>query len=206
MELLAGRTWRAALQRAGAIPPARAADWLQQLLDGVHVAHEAGIVHRDLKPENVMLTPAPGGGERVKVMDFGLAKVHGPGAVTTETVTKAGSVVGTIGYMAPEEIAGASVDARADIFSIGVMVVESLTGQRPFRGRTPQEVMSAVLRDSYQLPGDGVEVHALDRILQRCLAKDASDRYGSAAELAGDLVPALHACPALGHDENITKA
>ena len=86
------------------------------------------------------------------------------------------------------------------------MVVESLTGQRPFRGRTPQEVMSAVLRDSYQLSADGVDMGALDRIVQRCLAKDPSDRYGSAAELAADLIPALHACQAFGRDDNMTRA
>ena len=142
-----------------------------------------------------MLTSAPGVGERVKIMDFGLAKVPGVGA--TETVTQAGFVVGTIGYMAPEEIGGGGSDLRADIFSIGVMVVESLTGRRPFGGRTPQEIVSAVLRDSYRLPGDAVEVQALDRIVQRCLAKDPSERYASAAELAGELVPALHACPPL---------
>jgi hypothetical protein len=194
MELLAGRTWRAELQRGGPLRPARAAAWFEQLLDGVHAAHDAGIVHRDLKPENVMLTTAPGGAERLKIMDFGLAKFPAAGTAT-ETVTQAGFIVGTIGYMAPEEVVG-DVDRRADLFSIGVMLVEAITGARPFGGATPQAVMSAVLHGSYRLPGEQADIAALDAIVQRCLAKDPSSRYGSAQELARDLLPALRTVPA----------
>jgi serine/threonine-protein kinase len=209
MELIAGRTWRAELQRAGVIAPSRAADWFRQLLDGLQFAHAMGIVHRDLKPENVMIIsptcravaaeqqrrkPADeprAEAEVVKIMDFGLAKLLGSGTAATETVSAAGMVMGTIGYMAPEMLTGGLVDERADIFAIGVMVVETLTGGRPFTGQTPEQVLASLLRDEYHLCGESPEIRTLDAIVQRCLAKDPRDRYGSTAELARDLVPAL---------------
>jgi serine/threonine-protein kinase len=199
MELIAGRTWRAELQRAGVIAPARAADWFRQLLNGLQFAHAMGIVHRDLKPENVMIVAdAVGGADAVKIMDFGLAKVMDGGTSATETVTAAGMAMGTIGYMAPEALTGGLVDERADIFAIGVMMVETLTGARPFTGQTPEQIFASLLRNDYHLPGDSTEIRALDAIVQRCLAKDPRDRYGSAAEAARDLVPALSRCPGLG--------
>ena len=209
MELVAGRTWRAELQRAGVIDPSRAADWFRQLLDGLQFAHAMGIVHRDLKPENVMIIsptcravaaeqqrrkPADeprAEAEVVKIMDFGLAKLLESGTAATETVSAAGMVMGTIGYMAPEMLTGGLVDERADIFAIGVMVVETLTGGRPFTGQTPEQVLASLLRDEYHLCGESPEIRTLDAIVQRCLAKDPRDRYGSTAELARDLVPAL---------------
>ena len=138
MELVAGRTWRAELQRSGIIAPARASDWFRQLLDGLQFAHAHG--HRPSRPE---------AGERhdrrrtatvattLKIMDFGLAKVLDAGTGVTESVTMAGTAMGTLGYMAPEVLTGGLVDERADLFAIGVMVVETLTGLRPFTGQTP---------------------------------------------------------------------
>jgi GAF domain-containing protein len=190
MELVTGRTWRAALQRTGAIAPLRASGWFRQLLDGVRFAHSLGIVHRDLKPENVMIVDATAGDE-LKIMDFGLAKVADGGTGATETVTAAGMMMGTLGYMSPEMLTGGVVDERADLFAIGVMLAETLTGVRPFRGQTPQEILTVVLRTEYHLPGDSADIRALDAVLQRCLAKDPRDRYGSAGELAIDLVPML---------------
>ena len=102
--------------------------------------------------------------------------------------------MGTLGYMAPEVLIGGLVDERADIFAIGVMVVETLTGVRPFGGQTPEAILTALLRSEYHLPGTSAEIRALDTVVQRCVAKDARDRYGSAAELAKDLVPALARC------------
>jgi eukaryotic-like serine/threonine-protein kinase len=206
MELVAGRTWRAELQGAGLIAPARAAEWFRQLLDGLQFAHAMGIVHRDLKPENVMIveasgvdrrvSPEPGAMQRataetLKIMDFGLAKVSDAGTGVTESVTIAGTAMGTIGYMAPEALTGGLVDERTDLFAIGVMVVETLTGMRPFTGHTPEQVLTALLSGEYHLPGISAETRTLDAIVQRSLAKDPRDRYGSAAELAADLVPAL---------------
>ena len=190
MELVNGRTWRAEMQRTGAIAPLRASEWFRQLLDGVRFAHALGIVHRDLKPENVMIVDA-NDGEELKIMDFGLAKVADAGMGAPETATAAGVTMGTLGYMSPEMLTGAVVDERADLFAIGVMLVETLTGVRPFQGHTPQEILTVVLRSEYHLPGDSADSRALDAVVQRCLAKDPRDRYGSAGELAIDLLPML---------------
>ena len=117
-------------------------------------------------------------------MDFSLAKLLDAGHRNTESVTIAGTVMGTLGYMAPEVVNGGVIDERVDIFAIGVMLVETLTGVRPFRGPTQQEILLALLHSEYHLSGESAETRALDVIVQRCLAKDARDRYGSAAELA----------------------
>ena len=194
MELVAGRTWREELKRCGVIAPARAAEWFRQLLEGLQFAHNMGVVHRDLKPENVMIVEAPGvGGDELKIMDFGLAKVLDGGTVT-ESLTKEGAVMGTFGYMAPEVFTGGPVDERADIFAIGVMTVETLVGERPFGGQTAHEVLTALLNSEYHLPGESIEFRVLDAVVQRCLAKDPRDRYGSATEVAKDLVAALKRC------------
>jgi GAF domain-containing protein len=197
MELVQGRTWRTQLQRSGVVPPARSSEWFRQLLDGLQFAHNQGIVHRDLKPENVMIVETPGG-DALKIMDFGLAKVLDSGTGVTESVTMAGTTVGTIGYMAPEVLQGGVIDARADIFAVGVMVVETLTGARPFGGQNPHEILTALLQTDYHLAGQSVEIRALDAVVQRCLAKDARDRYESAAALMEELVPALARCEDFG--------
>jgi eukaryotic-like serine/threonine-protein kinase len=194
MELVAGRTWRAELQRTSTIAPARASAWFGQLLAGLQFAHGMGIVHRDLKPDNVMIIEAASGSEVVKIMDFGLAKVVDAGTGATEFVSVAGMAMGTIGYMAPETLTGGTVDERADIFAIGVMVVETLIGVRPFTGHNHEQVLMALLRNDYHLPGTSQQMRAVDAIVQRCLAKDPRDRYGSAAELTQHLIPALSRC------------
>jgi eukaryotic-like serine/threonine-protein kinase len=194
MELVAGRTWREDLKRRGVIAPGRAAEWFRQLLEGLKFAHNMSVVHRDLKPENVMIAEAPGGDvvkDELKIMDFGLAKVLGGGAGVTESLTEAGAVMGTFGYIAPEVFTGGPTDERVDIFAVGVMVVETIVGTRPFDGQTRHEMLSALLNSEYHLPGESVEMRALDGVVQRCLAKDPRDRYGSAAEVASELVPAL---------------
>ena len=210
MELIAGRTWRAELQRSKVIAPARAAEWFRQLLEGLQFAHNMGVVHRDLKPENVMIVEAPGGPkgmkiedmqidqvkDELKIMDFGLAKVLGGGSGVSESLTEAGAVMGTFGYIAPEVFTGGPVDERADIFAVGVMVVETFVGLRPFDGQTRHEMLSTLLHSDYHLPGESAEIRALDAVVQRCLAKDPRDRYSSAAEAAGELVPVLARCTA----------
>jgi len=190
MELIAGRTWRAELKRSGVIAPARAAEWFRQLLEGLQFAHNMGVVHRDLKPENVMIVETTGHDE-LKIMDFGMAKVLAGETGVTDSLTQAGAVMGTFGYIAPEVFTGGSVDERADIFAIGVMVVETLIGERPFGGETTHEVITSVLNGEYHLPGESTEIRALDAVVQRCLAKDPRDRYSSATEVARDLVPTL---------------
>src|SRR5262249_29393141 len=144
MELVSGRTWRAELKRSAVIAPARAAVWFRQLLDGLQFAHNMGVIHRDLKPENVMIVETNAGDE-LKIMDFGLAKILAGETGVTDSLTQAGSVMGTFGYIAPEVFTGGAVDERADIFAIRVMVVETLVGERPFDGQTPHEVLTTLL-------------------------------------------------------------
>jgi hypothetical protein len=198
MELVAGWTWREELRRSRVIPAERAAEWFRQLLEGLRYAHKMGVVHRDLKPENVMLVEAAGGGDELKgelkIMDFGLAKVLGGDTGVSETLTEAGAVMGTFGYIAPEVFTGGVIDERADIFAVGVMVVEAFVGARPFDGQTHHEVLTSLLNSDYHLSGDSIEVRALDAVVQRCLAKDPRDRYGSATEVAKELVPTLARC------------
>ena len=204
MELVSGRTWREELKRFGVIAPARAAEWFRQLLEGLQFAHSMGVVHRDLKPENVMIVEAAGGADELKIMDFGLAKVLDGGTSVTESLTKDGAVMGTFGYIAPEVFAGGAVDERADIFAIGVMTVETLVGERPFGGQTTPEILASLLNSEYHLPGESIEIRALDAVVQRCLAKDPRDRYGSATELAKELVPALARCAGFEARHNMT--
>jgi len=162
-----------------------------------------GVVHRDLKPENVMIVEAKGGGDELKdelkIMDFGLAKVLDAGTGVAESLTKDGAVMGTFGYMAPEVFTGGPVDERADIFAIGVMTVETLVGERPFGGQTTHEILTTLLHSEYHLPGESIEIRALDAVVQRCLAKDPRDRYGSASEVAKELVPTLSRCERFEH-------
>jgi eukaryotic-like serine/threonine-protein kinase len=130
MEFVAGSTLRAEID-SGGINANTAPVWFHQLLDGVKAAHAAGIVHRDLKPENVLIARPGSGRECVKIADFGVAKwlTPEPGSVS---LTVPGTIVGGLHYMSPEQLAGQQVDRRSDIFSIGVMVFEALTGKIPF--------------------------------------------------------------------------
>ena len=141
-----------------------------------------------------MILEAAGAADDLKIMDFGLAKVIGGGKSVSDSLTEAGAVMGTFGYIAPEVFTGGPVDERADIFAIGVMLVETVVGARPFGGQTPHEIITSVLHSDYHLPGESVEIRALDAAVQRCLAKDPRDRYGSASEVAKELVPTLARC------------
>ena len=191
-ELLEGRSLREALQD-GAFPARKAIDCGVAIAQGLAAAHERGIVHRDIKPENVFLT-ADG---RVKILDFGVAKLtHAEPVNAGSTVmpttpaggvgTVAGMVLGTVGYMSPEQVRGGIADPRSDIFSLGVVLHEMLSGQRPFGGDTAADVMSGILKeDPPDLPV--AERHippALARIVNRCLEKNPAGRFQSARDLA----------------------
>ena len=183
-ELLEGETLRAVIER-GPVPVRRATDIALQLVAGLAAAHGRGIVHRDLKPENVFLTRDG----TVKILDFGLAKCEtGLGGAAdadhTMAATSAGVILGTVGYMAPEQIRGEPADPRSDIFAVGTVLYEMVSGQRAFHGDSPADTMSAVLREQ---PPDLVlrtgTPPAVARIVRRCLEKDAAERFQSARDV-----------------------
>ena len=186
-ELLEGETLRAVLA-PGPLPIRKALDYTVQIATGLAAAHDKGIVHRDLKPDNVFIT-ADG---RAKILDFGIAKLlHSPSDIETRATaagahTDAGIVLGTSGYMSPEQIRGGAVDHRADIFALGAMLFEMLSGTRPFAAATGADAMSAVLsRDPAELvTPDGTTPPALDRLIRRCLEKAPEQRFQSARDLA----------------------
>jgi hypothetical protein len=197
MERLDGPTLRMELERAKSLPLADVADWFDQILDGLAAAHDQGIVHRDLKPENVIGSRREGR-LAVTILDFGLAKEAVTDALTTGPMTIEGAVMGTLGYMSPEQLLGREVDQRTDIFAVGVMVAEAMTGRRPFHAGAQAESSRAVLNYAYQLPITTPGERAIDAVLQRCLARDPSDRIGSASLLRQELIPTLRSVAASG--------
>lgn len=190
-ELLEGETLRERLA-AGALPPRKAAACAAQIANGLAAAHEKGIVHRDLKPENVFVTRDG----RVKILDFGVAKQERPpadlGPTNTPTrmaTTDPGVVLGTVAYMAPEQVRGQPVDHRADLFAFGTTLYEMLTGRKAFEHETAAETMTAILKeDPPELAAVDPKIPpALARIVQHCLEKRPEERFQSARDLAFDL-------------------
>src|SRR5450432_1780785 len=192
-ELLEGDTLRTRLS-GGALPVRKAVEQAVQIAHGLAAAHEKGIVHRDLKPENVFVTKDG----RVKILDFGLAKLtHAEegGATgltnlpTATAGTEPGVVLGTIGYMAPEQVRGRSADARSDVFSFGAILYEMLTGQRAFHGESAASTMSAILmKEPSELSSTNRKIHpGLERIVHHCLEKNPEGRFNSSHDLAFDL-------------------
>jgi serine/threonine-protein kinase len=205
MELVQGRTLRHELDRRGHLPSAVAARWFEQICEGVAAAHERQVIHRDLKPENVLISPTATGGDTIKLLDFGLAKVRTT-AEDTGGLTNPGVVLGTAGYMAPEQLTGGEVDHRADIFAIGVMATEAIVGQRPFRGRSYSELLMSIVNDVVSLGGQGDERRRLEAVLRRATSKDPEARYASVAALHADLIPTLQALPAPVVDQDAQTA
>jgi Tol biopolymer transport system component len=189
-ELLEGETLRERV-RGGPVVLRKALDYALQIAHGLAAAHEKGIIHRDLKPENLFITKDG----RVKILDFGLAKLTQPEAgahtllATATQATEAGVVMGTAGYMSPEQVRGATVDPRSDIFSFGAILYEMLSGKRAFHGESPADTMSAILKeDPPDLSETGRNVSpALERIVQHCLEKNPESRFHSASDIAFDL-------------------
>ncbi len=185
-ELLEGGDLRGRLD-GGALPQRRAVEIAIQIARGLAAAHEKGIIHRDLKPENVFLTSDG----RVKILDFGLAKrtmteAAETNAPTTPAGTEPGTVMGTIGYMSPEQVRARELDARTDIFSFGAILYEMLSGRRAFRGDSQVETMNSILKDEPpELLESGRNVSpALDRIVRHCLEKSPEARFHSAGDVA----------------------
>lgn len=196
MELVAGETLRSILKRDGSVPATLTADWLGQILAAVGAAHKAGVIHRDLKPDNIFITEGESGQEVAKVLDFGLAKIKqlegsDSASPTAVPLTTPGAVMGTFGYMAPEQLMGGVVNERSDLFSVGVITVEMLTGQRPFQGKTYHEQLAAIVNQPFTFESEHAEASALNKALQKSLAKEANDRFASAIEMQEQIVSAI---------------
>ncbi|MEO5895826.1 MAG: protein kinase [Vicinamibacterales bacterium] len=183
-ELLQGETLRDLLVKRP-LPPPVTLDYARQIADGLEAAHDKGIVHRDLKPENIFITRG-----QLKILDFGLARLT-PAVQTTQddqtaagSPTTAGTVLGTAGYMSPEQVRAEPADHRADLFSFGAVLYEMLAGRRAFAGRTPIESMSAILKDDPpDLPHASDVASGLLRVARRCLEKRPEARFQSAHDL-----------------------
>src|ERR1022692_2679766 len=186
-ELLEGQTLRKRLAE-GALPVRLAADYSLQITQGLIAAHDHRIIHRDLKPENLFVTTD----DRVKILDFGVAKLQstpeesGRSVEELTTVTKSGAVVGTVAYMSPEQLRGKTVDHRSDLFSVGAILYEMLTGRRAFRGETEVDTITAVLREDP--PETNLEQASVpasfQQIVRHCLEKEPENRFQSARDLA----------------------
>ncbi len=191
-ELLEGQTLREKMN-GGPLAQRRVADYAVEMARGLAAAHDKGIVHRDLKPDNIFITKDG----RVKILDFGLAKqaigeagLSGQSAtMAAPTPTQPGTVMGTAGYMSPEQVRGQTVDHHSDIFSLGAILYEMISGKRAFKGDTGVETMSAILKeDPPELSESGLNVTpGLDRIVRHCLEKEPGQRFQSARDLAFDL-------------------
>jgi serine/threonine protein kinase/Tol biopolymer transport system component len=192
-ELLEGESLRSRL-RTGPLLVRKAVEYGIQIIRGLAAAHDRGIFHRDLKPENIFVTRDG----HVKILDFGLAKLTLPDPATMvglsagptlDSATRQGAVLGTLGYMSPEQLRGAGGDVRSDLFSFGVVLYEMLSGERAFYGKTAADTISAVLReDPPDLTASGRDVPPiLERIVRHCLEKDPAARFQSARDVAFDL-------------------
>jgi serine/threonine-protein kinase len=196
MEFVEGEPLTALIERQGALPASRAAAIVRQTGDALAVAHDLGIVHRDLKPDNIMVARDRDGADCVKVVDFGIAKAANNDA---QKVTRTGLVVGTPEYMSPEQLAGDPLDGRSDIYSLGLVAFNMLTGRLPFPSETVQESMIMRLTDRprtlSEMKPDVSWPPRLQAVLDRALARDARDRYASASEFGRDLSQAIEQIP-----------
>src|SRR3954454_25014930 len=188
MRFVDGQDLRELIRREGRVEPRRAARIVAQVAAALDAAHERGLVHRDVKPANVLLTHS----DHVYLTDFGLIKRVGEGATQ---ISRPGGWVGTLGYVAPEQIRGERVDARADVYALGAVLFHALTGRAPFSGDSDEAMLWSHLHDEPPSVSDGMPV-AFDPVIRRALAKDPGDRYPSAGDLgraalaaAGEPVP-----------------
>src|ERR1700716_1640721 len=193
MEYLEGETLAQRLLK-GALPLEQVLQYAIEIADALDKAHRKGVTHRDLKPGNIMLTKSG-----TKLLDFGLAKLKqevAPANVqlsqlptANDPLTAQGTIVGTLQYMAPEQLEGKEVDARTDIFAFGAVVYEMATGKRAFEGKSQASVIGAILRDDPPAVSSlrPMTPPALDRVVKRCLAKDPDDRWQSANDLANEV-------------------
>jgi serine/threonine-protein kinase len=193
MEHLTGTDLSSRLSERGPFSIDEVLDYVLQALEAIAEAHRNGIVHRDLKPENLLLTTREDDSDFIKVLDFGTSKLRSQEVSTlNEVVTRKGTLLGSPLYMSPEQIRDASeADARSDIWSIGVVMHELLTGQPPFQGQFLAEIIGSVCGDDYALPAREDLPAELAEILMKCLQKEADDRFQSVEELARAFLPLI---------------
>jgi serine/threonine-protein kinase len=198
MEHVQGVTWADEIDRLGSFPLPLAAEALDQVLEGVEAAHAAGILHRDLKPSNLMLRrPAEGGPLQVKILDFGLAKVRELAFADPKSLTAEGVTLGTIGYMAPEQLLGEEVDERADVYSLGVIALETLTGRLRIAQQFFHRTIESELAARLVVPARTASQRALAEALQGTLAPAREARTASVREMRAVLIPAIRRCEEL---------
>jgi serine/threonine-protein kinase len=204
MEYVEGETLRDVLRREGRLDPRRAMQLTADICGALDFSHRNGIVHRDVKPGNVMITPQGA----VKVMDFGIARAVSDSAAT---MTSTAAVIGTAQYLSPEQARGEAVDARSDVYSVGCLLYELVTGAPPFTGDSPVSVAYQHVREDPRLPSSiNPEVPPeLDAILLKAMSKNPANRYQSAADMRNDLLRAVagqrvEATPVMGDDEKTT--
>ena len=193
MEMLQGRSLHAILAEDGPLTPDRLFVVMDGIADSLGEAHGHGIVHRDIKPENIYLETRPTP-DFVKVLDFGIAKIvsgEGLGGSAGPALTAAGQTLGTLEYMSPEQLMGAQLDGRSDLYALGILAYEMVTGALPFKCKTPGEMITAHLKTmppppSQAAPGRGIPP-LLDQVILKLVAKKRDDRYKDTAELRGDL-------------------
>ncbi|MDQ3366362.1 MAG: serine/threonine protein kinase, partial [Myxococcota bacterium] len=186
MELLRGVSLHERLRARGALPWRDALLIARAICSSLAEAHALGIIHRDLKPANVQLEPRPGSTDFVKVLDFGIAKIRRDTRIDDgNDLTTAGQMIGTIDYMSPEQILGATCDGRSDLFTVGIVLYEMIAGRRPFAdSATPTSMLAALLTQTAPPLSSWVEVSpALDELVQRCLHREPVDRFASVADL-----------------------
>jgi eukaryotic-like serine/threonine-protein kinase len=184
MEYLDGRSLKELIVSRGPAPIPIAIDYTRQILAALRFAHRNGVIHRDIKPHNILVDSEG----RVKVTDFGIARAEQAGA-SAQQMTEAGSIIGTAQYLSPEQARGTRVDATSDLYSLGIVLYELLTGTVPFSGETPVEIAMKHLSAIPDPPSERRQdvPHALDMVVLRALAKDPRDRYQSAEEMDADL-------------------
>ncbi len=197
MEFIEGESLTSLIEKNGVLAAPRAASIIHQAADALGVAHDYGIVHRDLKPDNIMISRNRDGSDLVKVVDFGIAKASSSDA---QKVTKTGLVVGTPEYMSPEQLAGDKLDGRSDIYSLGLVAFNCLTGTLPFPSNSAQEAMIMRLTDFpktlAEMKPDVEWPVELQNVMDKALARDADERYQKAADFGRDIAKAVENMPA----------
>jgi serine/threonine-protein kinase len=192
VELLRGKSLRTVIKAEGRVSAARATSYAWQALQGLAAVHQRGILHRDLKPANLMLEPSPGPVDRVTLIDFGFATLEGDSRLTQQ-----GHVVGSLTYLAPERLRGDQAEARSDVYSVGIILYELLSGRAPFIGDDDFDLIARHLEDPppplAPLMPDSTAAAVLEPIILKALAKQLDDRYASALDMAQALEDAAQA-------------